>query len=119
MQARLMTGYGVDLAIRQSIGGDRAAISWFVASADTLDDPLVIVMAALLERQPKRLRRAAALAATTRDRQVVAIAGAHLDGKRELVDALAREHLADYPANLIVSWIASDALDRPSGSHRS
>jgi hypothetical protein len=109
-----MTEDGVDIAIRQSIGGDRAAISWIVTRADTIDDALVIAMAALLEQQPRRLRRADAVAATTRDRQVVAIARAHLNGQSELVDALARDHLADYPANLIVSWIASGALDRPS-----
>jgi hypothetical protein len=110
-----MTGYGGDIAIRQAIGGDNAAISWLVAYADTTDDPLVIVMAALLEQQPTRLRRADAVAATTRDRQVVAIARAHLDGRSDLVDALARDHLSDFPTNLIVAWIAADALDHPSG----
>ena len=113
-----MTGYDVDIAIRQAIGGDRAAIAWLLAYADTVDDPIVIVMAALLEQQPKRLRRADAVAATTRDRQVVAIARAHLDGQSDRVDALARDHLADFPANLIVAWIAADALDDPSGSGR-
>jgi len=113
-----MTGNGVDLAIRQAIGGDRAAISWLTAYADTMDDPLVIVMAALLEQQPKRLRRADAVAVTTRDRQVVAIARAHLAGESDLVDALVRDHLADFPANLIVAWIAADALDPPSSIGR-
>ncbi len=41
---------------------------------------------------------------------MVAIARAHLDGERELVDALARDHLVDYPDSLIVAWIASDAI---------
>ncbi len=50
------------------------------------------------------------MAATSRDRQVVAIARAHLDDESKLVDALARDHLVDYPDSLIVSWIASDAL---------
>ena len=31
---------------------------------------------------------------------------------RELVDALARDHLVDYPDSLIVAWIASDAVFR-------
>jgi len=52
------------------------------------------------------------VAVTTRNRQVVAIARAHLAGDRELVDALARDHLADHPTTLLVSWMASDALDR-------
>ena len=113
-----MTESGVDSAIRRAIGGDAAAISWIVTHADTLDDALVIAMAALLEGQPDRLRRADTVAATTRDRQVVAIARAHLAGKSELVDALARDHLADHPANVLVAWIASDAVDRPSRTGR-
>jgi hypothetical protein len=40
---------------------------------------------------------------------VVAVARAHLDGNSQLVDALARDHLVDYPDSLIVAWIASDA----------
>ena len=44
---------------------------------------------------------------TSRDRQVVAIARAHLAGDSELVDALARDHLVTFPDSLIVSWIAS------------
>ena len=113
-----MTEHGVDIAIRRAIGGDTAAISWIVTHADTMDDALVIAMAALLERQPERLQRADTVAATTRDRQVVAIARAHLAGKSELVDALARDHLADHPTNLLVAWIASEALDRPSPTGR-
>jgi hypothetical protein len=43
---------------------------------------------------------------------VVEIARAHLDGNSELVDALARDHLVDFPDSLIVAWIASDAVER-------
>ena len=50
--------------------------------------PCVIVMAALLERQPAGSTERAPSPSTSRDRQVVAIARAHLDGERELVDAL-------------------------------
>jgi hypothetical protein len=105
-----MTDEGVDIVIRQAIGGDVDAISWIAAHADTVDDAVLLVMAAVLERQPGRLERARAVALTSRDRQVVAIACAHLDGERELVDALARDHLVDHPDSLIVSWIASDAI---------
>ena len=73
------------------------------------DVALVIVMAALHERDPIRLDRARSMAVTSRDRQVVEIARAHLDGRRDLVDALARDHLVDHPDSLIVAWIASDA----------
>ena len=98
--------------IRKAIGGDDAAISWIVGSADDTDDALVVVMAALLEPAPARLARAQDLAVSSRDRQAVAIARAHLAGDSELVDALARDHLVTYPDSLIVSWIASDPGSR-------
>ena len=47
-----MTDDGVDAVIRQAIGGDADAIAWVVAHADTIDDAVLIAMAALLERQP-------------------------------------------------------------------
>ena len=50
--------------------------------------------------------RARDVAATTRERQLVAIATAHRRGERELVDALARDHLVDHPDNVLVAWIA-------------
>jgi hypothetical protein len=52
------------------------------------------------------MARAGGIAASTRDRQLVAIAAAHLRGERDLVDALARDHLVDYPDNVLVAWIA-------------
>ena len=102
--------FGVDDAIRRAIGGDADAVAWIAAHVDTTDVALVIVMAALLERDPIRLDRARALAVTSRDRQVVEIARAHLDGRSDLVDALARDHLVDHPDSLIVALIASDAV---------
>lgn len=107
---------GVDAMIRSAIGGDADAGSWVVAHADGIDDAVLIAMAALLERLPDRLDRAATVAATTRDRQVVAIARAHLQQEPELVDALVRDHLVDYPDSLIVAWIASDAVGRARGA---
>jgi hypothetical protein len=98
-----------DDAIRRAIGGDAEAVAWIIAHVDTTEAALVLVMAALHERDPIRLDRARSLAVTSRDRQVVEIARAHLDGRCELVDALARDHLVDHPDSLIVAWIASDA----------
>ena len=111
-----MTDNGVASMIRQAIGGNASAISWVMAHADTIEDAVVIAMAALLERHASRLDRARAVAATSRDRQVVAIARAHLEGQGELVDALARDHLVDYPDSLIVAWIASDTVVRARGT---
>ena len=42
----------------------------------------------------------------------MAIATAHLRGERDLVDALARDHLVDHPDSVLVAWIAA-------ASHRS
>jgi hypothetical protein len=110
-----MNNDSVDTTIRQAIGGDPSATSWILAQAGTTKSAVVITMAALLERMPGGLERALAAASTTRDRHVVEIARAHLDGNSELVDALARDHLVDFPDSLIVAWIASDAVVRSRG----
>lgn len=107
-----MTEDHVDLMIRHAIGGDGEAIAWVVTQAATSDDAVVIAMAAVLRDRPAWLDRARATAATSRDRQVVEIARSHLEGRDELVDALARDHLVDHPDSLIVSWIASGAVGR-------
>jgi hypothetical protein len=101
----------VDDMVRRAIGEDAAAIEWIGTHAATTRQPIVLVMAALLERDAALLRRALVLAATTRDRQVIAIAGAKLRQDREMVDALARDHLADHPDSYVVAWIASGAGD--------
>ncbi len=98
----------MDAVIRRAIGGDAASVAAILADADTVDDPVTITMAALLQGDSHRLERALRMARTSRDRQLVAIARAHLAGDSELVDALARDHLATFPGSLIVSWIASE-----------
>jgi hypothetical protein len=100
---------GVDLTIRQAIGGDGEAIARIRACATSTDDARVIVIAALLDNDPTHLVSAGARAVNSRDRQIVEIARAHLAGQSELVDALARDHLVDHPDSLIVAWIASNA----------
>jgi uncharacterized protein YbaP (TraB family) len=115
VQAGDMNDDSVDTTIRQAIGGDRVATTWILTQADTTKSAVVIAMAALLERRSGTLDRALAAASTSRDRQVVEIARAHLNGNDDLVDALARDHLVDYPDSLIVAWIASDAVERSRG----
>jgi len=83
---------GVDAEIQRAISGDAVA---------------ALTMAALLRGDLQALGPAEELALTSRDRQVVAIARAHLAGDSELVDALARDHLVTFPDSLIVSWIAA------------
>jgi hypothetical protein len=60
------------------------------------------------------LARAHGIAATTRDRQLVAIATAYRRGDRELVDALARDHLVNHPDNVLVARIADASHNHTS-----
>jgi hypothetical protein len=67
---------------------------------------VLLVAAALVDANPEHLVRASQTATTTRDRQLVAIATAHLHDDADLLDALVRDHLCDHPDNLLVAWIA-------------
>lgn len=97
--------------------GDAAAVSAIVEASRASDDPMILVAAALFAPDGNGLMaRAGGIAATTRDRQLVAIASAHLRGERELVDALARDHLVDHPDNVLVAWIAG-ASHRTTAAH--
>ena len=99
-----------DRLIRQLIGGETAAAVDIVGRAQTSEDPSVVAAAALIgPGAPELLARGAELAQTTRERQLVAIAAAYLAGDRDLVDALARDHLVDHPDSLLVAWIAAGA----------
>jgi hypothetical protein len=101
--------------LRRLVVGDDAAVAAVVAASLTSDDPLILVAAALFAPDGDRLlARAQGIAATTRDRQLVAIASAHQRGERELVDALARDHLVDHPDSLLVAWIADASHNQPS-----
>jgi hypothetical protein len=96
--------------------GDATAVAAIVDASRTSDDAMVLVAAALFAADGDRLlARAEGVAATTRDRHLVAIAGAHLRGERDLVDALARDHLVDHPDSVLVAWIAG-ASRTPSSS---
>lgn len=100
--------------IHQLAVGDADAIAAIVDASRTSDDPAILVAAALFTPDGDGLMaRASDLAATTRDRQLVAIATAHLGGERDLVDALARDHLVDHPDNVLVAWIAGASNRSP------
>jgi hypothetical protein len=93
--------------LHRLVTGDAPAIAAIVEASRTSDDPTILVASALFAAEGDGLMaRAAQMAASTRDRQLVAIATAHLRGDRRLVDALAREHLVDHPDNVLVAWIA-------------
>jgi hypothetical protein len=114
VSAALANVAGVHQLLRRLVMGDGDAIAAIAAAADTSDDPLVLVAAALIApaEGDALLARAAAAATTTRDRQLVAIAAAHRRGERDRVDALAREHLVDHPDDVLVAWIAGAANDQ-------
>jgi hypothetical protein len=93
--------------LRRLVVGDDAAVAAIIEASRTSDDPLILVAAALFAPDGDGLLdRARNVATTTRERQLVAIATAHRRGERELVDALARDHLVDHPDNVLVAWIA-------------
>jgi hypothetical protein len=96
-----------DEAVRRAMGGDVDAIAWVAEQAPSTDDVDLLTMAGLLEARDDWLERASGLASTSRQRQVVAIARAYLRQDADLVDALARDHLVDFPDSLIVAWIAA------------
>lgn len=85
-----------------------AAIAEIVDRAHTSDDVTTVVAAALFAQDATRLMtRAQNLAVTTKDRQLVAIAVAHLSGDPGRVEDLARDHLADHPDSVLAAWITS------------
>ena len=78
-----------------------------LATARASDDPTLLVAAALSAPDADALlARARTLATSERDRQLIAIAAAHLRGERDVVDALARDHLVDHPDSVLAAWIA-------------
>jgi hypothetical protein len=64
------------------------------------------------------LARAAEIATTTRDRQLVAIAAAYLRGEPDVVDALARDHLVDHPDSVLAARIADASHRQTSDKER-
>jgi hypothetical protein len=99
----------IEILLLRLIGGDQAAPAEIRDRARTCDSPSLLVAAALItgEQESQLLTRAQACAASSRDRQLVAVAAAHLDHNDDLLDALVRDHLADHPDNLLAAWIAA------------
>jgi len=91
------------------ISGDQTAIAAVRTRARTSNVPPLLVAAAVVsgDGDGLLLARAAAHAATTRDRQLVAVAAAYLAGDHGLFDALIRDHLADHPDNMLAAWMAA------------
>ena len=108
-----MTAEPDDVIHQLVVGGDNA-IAGIIEQAQTTDDVTTIVAAALFAPVPgDLLDRAAGVATSTRDRQVVAIAVAHVAGDTDRVDALARDHLVDHPDSVLVAWISANTHPQP------
>ncbi|GAB2469375.1 hypothetical protein [Xylanimonas ulmi] len=103
-----------DTALLLKLIGDQpdASADVLAHAADSTSTPL-LVAAALLVGDAGLLTRAAQHATTTRDRQLVALAQAHLRGDADLFHALVRDHLSDYPDNLLAAWIAGRTPPTP------
>ena len=102
------SGTDLDAALlRRLVGGDPAAEAEVLAAvADTASVGL-LVAAAVLTGSADPLGRAATLAEGTRERQLVVLARAQVEGADELFDGLVRDHLASYPDHLMAAWIAT------------
>ena len=64
-------------------------------------------LALVVEPFPEALSRARQLAAGRRDRQHLAVIDVFLSGDTARAHLLAREHLAEFPDDLVVSWITT------------
>jgi hypothetical protein len=100
--------------VHRLIGDDPSAAADVLLAARTSVSPSLLVLAALLARGQEHLERAGALASTSRDRQLVALAHAYLAGETDRLDVLVREHLSEYPDHLLASWIAGQPAHRPT-----
>ena len=99
-----------ELLLHRLAVADPATAAQLVHELRNSDDSSVLVAVALFADEPSALlQRAKALATSSRDRQCVAIAAAYVDGDRDRVELLARDHLVDHPENVLVAWIAAAA----------
>jgi hypothetical protein len=103
-----------DTLVRLLVAGDLVAVHEQLERSGDSDEPGRHLVAALVAESPvPALERASRLARTTRDRQLVAIAAAHLAGEHDRAAALLRDHLIDHPDSLLAAWIASQHTANP------
>jgi len=95
------------------IGDHPDAPAEVLARAATSTCTPLLVAAAILTGDPHHLTGAAAHATTTRDRQLVAVADAHLQRNVDLLHVLIRDHLCEHPDHLIAAWIAGRPTPTP------
>ncbi|MGV8848315.1 MAG: hypothetical protein ACOH16_02095 [Propionibacteriaceae bacterium] len=95
------------ILLRRVVSGDSAAEAEVLASVPDTASVGLLVAAAVLTGSTHSLARATELAAGTRERQLVVLARAHVEGPAELFDGLVRDHLASYPDHVLAAWIAT------------
>lgn len=99
----------VEAAIVRLVGGDPLAP--VLVGAAVLDDPdsFAAHAALALVRQSfdEPLRDARRLASSRRDRQHLAVVECWLLGDVARARVLAREHLAEFPDDVVVSWLTA------------
>ena len=79
------------------------------------DAVTTLVAAALFAPSPTELlARATTLARSSTQRQLVAIASAHIAGDADRVRVLAADHSADHPDDVLVAWMAAAATPSPT-----
>jgi hypothetical protein len=95
------------ILLTRMVGGDPAAEAEVLASVPGTASVGILAAAAVLTGSTDPLTRAAALATGSRERQLVVLARAKVQGEAELFDGLVRDHLATYPDHLLAAWIAT------------
>ncbi|MGD9961008.1 hypothetical protein [Nocardioides sp.] len=100
----------VTALLNRLVGGDPRAAGEVLVLARTSDSAPVLVAAAMLQHDTDHLTHAARCATSPRERQLVVLAEAHLQGNTDLLDVLVRDHLADHPDHLLAAWIAGQRL---------
>ncbi len=100
-------GPSVAAALARLIGGDPLAADLVRSAAAAHADRVEIHAAlALCSNDPTpALAQARALARTRRERQHVAIIAEHLSGAVDRTRLLSRQHLAEFPDDVVISWL--------------
>ena len=99
-----------EVLLRGVIAGQSAAAAEIARRLHRSGSVEILVAGGVLTGDSTALLRAGRLATTTRDRQLVILARAQLEGPSDLFDALVRDHLASYPDHLLAAWLATRQL---------
>ena len=102
-------GPTVHAAIARLIGGDPLAIDLLRSAmrAHRDDAEIHAALAAVVEDPEAALSLAQERAITRRERQFVAIVAEHRLGDHGRCRLLARQHLAEFPDDVLISWLSS------------